>query len=41
MEFDFKTLRGGLIREPNFNDIIYPFNFSIKKIITYYRDRGF
>lgn len=41
MEFDFKTLRGGIIREPALNEIIYPFNFSIKRILMHYKDRGY
>lgn len=41
MEFDFVTLRGGLIRKPTLNEIVYPFNFSIKQVITFYKERGF
>ena len=41
MEFDFKTLRGGIIREPVLNEIIYPFNFSLKRVLMHYKDRGY
>lgn len=41
MEFDFKTLRGGLIRTPSQNEVIYPFRLSIKRILNYYKDTGY
>lgn len=40
-EFDFKTLRGGFIRKPYINEIIYSFNYSIHEIIQYYKDKGY
>lgn len=41
IELDLKTLRGGVIKDPTYNDINYSFNLSIKNILNYYKDLGF
>ena len=41
LEFDFKTLRGGLIREPVTTEVVYPFNYSLKNLILFYKNRGY
>ena len=41
IEYDYKTLRGGFIRKPNINELVYTFNYSLKDLISYYKDKGF
>ena len=41
IELDLKTLRGGVIKDPTYEDINYSFNLSIKNILNYYKDLGF
>ena len=41
IEYDYKTLRGGLIRKPFINELVYTFNYSLKDLINYYKNKGF
>ena len=36
MEINYNTLEGIFIKSPNLNNVIYPLNIDLPKIIQYY-----
>ena len=41
LEVDYKTLRVGIIANPNNTNVFYPFHCSFNQVISFYTDKGF